>query len=214
MIHHKSVVCEWQCCFHFLVSLTRSFPELGVGLFAHDCMWYKVVFPTELSQAQYPFFLVFSTTRHLFFYNRLTRTWNCCCIKLLVILIKARPMYRHTDIYWPIWRCYRCIVSVKFRQYILAIFVHKSVALLFCMERSETQVVYFVSDPDWLTQMLCPVPSTQSLHAYRPLCNGPDKTPYDVTFARRFWRGKQMIVCEQTRLYVLLVGCFIKLSQG
>jgi len=35
---------------------------------------------------------------------------------------------------------------------------------------------YFVSDPDWLTQLLCPVPSAQSLHAYGTLCNSPDKT--------------------------------------
>jgi len=42
---------------------------------------------------------------------------------------RARPMYRHTDVYRPIWRCCRCIVSAKFRRYISAIFVHKSVAL-------------------------------------------------------------------------------------
>jgi len=53
---------------------------------------------------------------------------------------RARPMYRHTDIYRPMWRCCRCIESAKFRRYILAIFAHKSVALLLCMERSETQV--------------------------------------------------------------------------
>jgi len=46
--------------------------------------------------------------------------------------------------------------------------------------------------------MLCPVPSTQNLHAYRPLCNSPDKTLYDVTFTHRFWHGKQVIVCDQT----------------
>jgi len=49
----------------------------------------------------------------------------------------------------------------------------------------------------------------------RLLCNSPDKTLYDVTFARRFWHGKQIIVCEQTRLFaIVLVGCFIKVSQG
>jgi len=126
-------------------------------------------------------------------------------IPLAFVLFRARPMYRHTDIYRPIWRC---IVSTKFRRYISAIFADKSVALLLCMERSETSC-YFVSDPDWLTQMLCPVPSEQSLRVYRPLCNSPDKTFHDVTLARRFWRGKQMIVCKQTRLRVfVLVGCF------
>jgi len=53
---------------------------------------------------------------------------------------RARPMYRHTDIYRSIWRCCRCIVSAKFRRYISAIFAHKSVALLLCMEGSENQV--------------------------------------------------------------------------
>jgi len=53
------------------------------------------------------------------------------------VLIRARPMYRHTDIYRPICRC---IVSAKFRRYISEIFAHKSVALLLCVERSETQV--------------------------------------------------------------------------
>jgi len=55
--------------------------------------------------------------------------------------------------------------------------------------------------------MLCPVLSAQSLNAYRPLCNSPDKTLYDVTFAHRFWRDKQMIACKQTRLCAfVLVG--------
>jgi len=36
----------------------------------------------------------------------------------------------------------------------------------------------------------------------RPLCNSPDKTLYDVTFSRRFWRGKQMIANKLG--YVLL----------
>jgi len=74
---------------------------------------------------------------------------------------------------------------------------------------------YFVSDPDWLTQMLCLVPSAQSLHTYKPLCNSPDKVLYDVTFTHRFWCGKHRIVCEQTRLRAfVLVGCFIKVSLG
>jgi len=56
----------------------------------------------------------------------------------LKLSIRARLMYRHTDIYLPIWRCCWCIVSANFSQYISAILVHKSVTLLFCMERSET----------------------------------------------------------------------------
>jgi len=61
--------------------------------------------------------------------------------------------------------------------------------------------------------MLCPIPSVQNLHAYGPLCNGPDKTLYDITLARRFWHAEQMIVCEQTRLRAfVLVGCFTKVS--
>jgi len=28
----------------------------------------------------------------------------------------------------------------------------------------------------------------------------PTKRSYDITFAPRFWRGKQMIVCKQTML--------------
>ena len=74
---------------------------------------------------------------------------------------------------------------------------------------------YLVSDSDSLTQMLCPVPSAHSLHAYRPLCNSSDKMLYDVTFTHRFWRGKHRIVCKQTRLRAfVLVGCFIKVSLG
>jgi len=38
---------------------------------------------------------------------------------------------------------------------------------------------------------------------------------YDVTFARRFWRSKQMIVCEQTRLRAFVLdGGFTKVSLG
>jgi len=58
-----------------------------------------------------------------------------------------RPMYRLTDIYWPIWRCCRCILS--------AIFAHKSVTLLLCMERSETQVA--TSSPTLMDQHKRPV---------------------------------------------------------
>jgi len=62
--------------------------------------------------------------------------------------------------------------------------------------------------------MLCSVPSAQSLHAYTPLCNSLDRTLYDVTFARRFWRDKQVIVCEQTKLRsFVLVDYFTRLSR-
>jgi len=111
-------------------------------------------------------------------------------------------MYRHTDIYRPIWRCCRCIVSAKFRRYISAIFSHKSVALLLCMERSETQVatssltlIDHHNCSDLFLAHIEPAP-----HAYRRLCNSTDKTLYDVTFAHTFWRCKQTIACEQTRL--------------
>jgi len=41
----------------------------------------------------------------------------------------------------------------------------------------------------------------------RQLCNSSDKMDYDATLARRFWHGKQMSVCEQTRLRAfVLVG--------
>jgi len=63
--------------------------------------------------------------------------WQQTCFHLVG---RARPMYRHSDVYRPIWRCCRCIVSAKFRRYISAIFAHISVALLLCMKRSETQV--------------------------------------------------------------------------
>ena len=43
-------------------------------------------------------------------------------------------MYRHADICRPILRC---MVSAK---YISAVFAHRSVMLLLCMERLETQV--------------------------------------------------------------------------
>jgi len=38
-----------------------------------------------------------------------------------------------------------------------------------------------------------------------PLYNSPDKTLYDVTFARRFSCGKQIIVCKQTRLRAVVL---------
>jgi len=47
------------------------------------------------------------------------------------------------------------------------------------------------------------------MHMIRSLCNSPE------TFARRVWRGKHMIACEQTKLRaVVLVGCFIKVCLG
>ena len=121
-------------------------------------------------------------------------------------------MYRHADIYRPIWRCCRGIVSAKFRRYICSKFC--AVALHGAFGNPSC---YFVFDPDWLTQIFCLVPSAQrqSLHTYRPLCNSPDKTLYDVTFARRFWCGKQIIACEQTRLCAFVsVGYFTKVSPG
>jgi len=51
------------------------------------------------------------------------------CIALC-LTTGARLMYRHTDIYRPIWWCFWCIVLAKFRRYISAIFAHKNVALL------------------------------------------------------------------------------------
>jgi len=50
--------------------------------------------------------------------------------------------------------------------------------------------------------MLCPVPSAQGLHAYNQTAvqQSRKKTLYNVTFGRRLWRCKQVIVCEQTRL--------------
>ena len=44
----------------------------------------------------------------------------------------------------------------------------------------------------------------------RPVYNSPDKTLYDVIIARRFWCGKQMIVCKQTRLHAFV---FVGLSR-
>jgi len=73
---------------------------------------------------------------HCCLFNGLCFVMGLC----VTLIVRARPMYRHTDIYQPIWRCCRCIVSAKFHRYISAIFAHKSVALLLCMERSVTQV--------------------------------------------------------------------------
>jgi len=39
----------------------------------------------------------------------------------------------------------------------------------------------------------------------RPLRNHPDKPLYDVTFALRFSRGKQMTACEQIRVRDVMV---------
>jgi len=60
-----------------------------------------------------------------------------------------------------------------------------------------------------------PLRTEPSHKIIRPVCNSPDKTLLGRTFAHRFWRGKQMIVCEQTRLRAfVLAGCFIKVSLG
>jgi len=121
------------------------------------------------------------------------------------IICRARPMYWHTNIYLPIWQ----VANVSYRQYLLKKVLH-------CGAFGNPSC-YFVSDPDWLTQMHCPVTSAQSLHAYRPLGNIPDKTLHDVTFAHRFWHGKQMTACDQpgyVLLCLFLVGCFTKISLG
>ena len=74
---------------------------------------------------------------------------------------------------------------------------------------------YVVSDLEWLTQMNCPVPSAQTSIHNQTTVQQSRKMLYDVTFAHRFWRGMQMIVCEQTRLRaVVLVGCFIRVCLG
>ena len=73
-----------------------------------------------------------------------------------------------------------------------------------------------VSDPDWLTQTLSYFYSTEPacIIIFRSLCNCPNEKFCDVTLARRFRRGKQMIACEWTRFCaVVLVGCFISLSR-
>jgi len=49
----------------------------------------------------------------------------------------------------------------------------------------------------------------------RPLFDSLDKMIYDVTFARAFWRGKQMLVCKQTKSRdFVLIGYFTKVSLG
>jgi len=101
----------------------------------------------------------------------------------------------------------------KFRQYRQYVLIKSCAVALHGAFRNPG--CYFISDPHWLTQMLCPIPSAQSLHTYRPLCISPDKTLYDVVFTHRFWHGKHMIVCEQTRLHaVVLTRCFNKVSLG
>jgi len=39
----------------------------------------------------------------------------------------------------------------------------------------------------------------------RPLRNRPNKPLYDVTFAGRFLRGKQMTACKQIRVHAVVV---------
>jgi len=46
-----------------------------------------------------------------------TDRWNK--FPKLLLETRARPMYRHTDIYQPIWWCCRCIVLANFRRYTL-----------------------------------------------------------------------------------------------
>jgi len=41
----------------------------------------------------------------------------------------------------------------------------------------------------------------------RPLCNSLDKTFYDVTFARGFWRGKQMSVTASSDTGLRRIRC-------
>jgi len=53
----------------------------------------------------------------------------------LLIISRAQSRHWHADIYQLMWRCCWQIVSAK-----SAIFAHKSVALLLCMECWETQV--------------------------------------------------------------------------
>jgi len=68
-----------------------------------------------------------------------------------------------------------------------------------------------------MTHMLRPVPSAQSLHAYRPLCNSHDKTVHDVPYARRFGVASRWLLnsCEQTRLRAfVLVGCVTNICLG
>ena len=72
---------------------------------------------------------------------------------------------------------------------------------------------YFVSD--LLTQILCLVPqgaqSSEYMRLcvkYRTLCNRPNKPRCDVTFARKFLRGKQITTCEQITACAVVVDCF------
>jgi len=72
-------------------------------------------------------------------------------------------------------------------------------------------------------QILCPVPqillmarsppttssSVQQSKVIRPLHNRLDDWLYDVRFIRWFLHSKQMTVCEQIRLCVMVVDCFM-----
>ena len=124
-------------------------------------------------------------------------------------------MYRYTDIYID---RYDYVADVSFRQISANIYwQYLLIKVLRCCSAWSVRKPKLLLRlwPWWLTKMLCPVLSTQSLHAYRPLCNIPDKMLYGVTFAHRFWRGKQMIACEQTMLRAFVfVGCFTKVSLG
>ena len=89
-------------------------------------------------------------------------------LKLLFVSVystRARPLYRHTDIYRPIWQHCRCIQSAKFCRYVSTIFAHKSVELLLCMEHSETQAA--ATSLPWLinTNALVLFLAHKNLHA-------------------------------------------------
>jgi len=114
-------------------------------------------------------------------------------------IFTTRPSREDMPIYTVcgIWRCCWCIILAKFRRYISAIFAHNSRYAAVLHEMFGNTSCYFVSD--WSTQILCPVPYDAQPSDYikqcekiRPLRNRPDKSFYDVTFTRRFLRGKQM----------------------
>jgi len=72
-------------------------------------------------------------------------------------MTRVQPMHRHTHICRPI-STWRCIISAKFRRYISAIFAHKIRYAVVVHGVFGNPSCYFVSEPDWLTQILCPVP--------------------------------------------------------